>query len=112
VSTKWLIGFAMLFLVATIMSQIIEYGYAGGDTSTTFWTAMTSFKGISFSNPITAVWSIMVGIWDIIKALFNMFFWNYSFFTGELVIVRYFLMSISLGVIVSLLLAIRGTSSG
>jgi len=111
-ATKWLVGFAMLFLIATIMSQIIEYGYADEETATTLWSAMTSFEAVSFSNPITAVWNIMIGIWDIIKALFNMFVWNYSFFTGELIIFRYFLWSISLGVVISLLLAIRGTSSG
>lgn len=111
-STKWLIGLAMIYLIATITSQIIEYGYAGTAVSTTFWSAMTSFEGIEFSNPITAVYTIIVGFVNIVKALFNMLLWNYSFLTGELVIIRYFLWSISLGMIVSLLLAVRGTSSG
>jgi len=84
---KWLAGFAMLFLILTITSNIIEGAYLGAGETGTLWSTMSS------SNPLT-----------IIQGIGRMLTFDYAFFTGTWVIFRYLFICISVGVFVGLLL--------
>ncbi len=54
----------------------------------------------------------MVALKDLFIGIFEILTWKFSFFAGPFIIFRFILGAISLGVMVSLLLALRGTSSG
>lgn len=110
-AVKWLIGLSMAFILLTIGSGVLEQTYLGTAEAGVFWQAISSFQAVSISDPITAIWSIMVGAWSMIQALFKMLIWDYAFFIDDYLVFRYLFMSISVGMVVSLLLAIRGTSS-
>lgn len=84
--TKWVISFAMLFLILTLASSIAEGAYLGGEEGT-LWSAM------SFSHPL-ATW----------QAIGNMLIFNYSFLTGTWLIFRYVFICISVGFFIGLLL--------
>ena len=84
---KWFAGLAMLFLIMTIASNIIEGAYLGGSSTATLWS------GMSAADPK----SIIEGIGD-------MLLFNYAFFTGFWVIFRYVFICISIGIFVGMLL--------
>jgi len=111
-STKWLIGLTTLFIILTIASNIIEQAYLGTGETGTIWNVMKSFQAINFSNPLTAVGGIIIAVIDLVKGIFAMLTFDYAFFTGVWEVFRWLFMSISLGIVVSLVLAIRGVSSG
>ena len=85
--TKWLAGLALLFLIMTIASNIIEGAYLGGSDVGTIW------GGMSAADPR----SMMAGIGD-------MLLFNYAFFTGVWVIFRYVFICISFGIFLGLLI--------
>ena len=110
--TSWVIGITMIYVILTVISGISEGTYFGGTGVATIWDAMTSFKTIDFTNILTAVVDVLVYTGDLFVGLFEIFTWKFSFFVGVWAIFRWIMFSISLGIIVSLLLALRGTSSG
>lgn len=110
--TSWLIGMLMLFTILTIVSGIIEQTYLGADEAGTIWGAMSSFQAIEFTNPLTAVGGLIIAATDLTQALFKAFIFNYSFLTGIWFVFRILGCCISAGIVVSLILAIRGVSSG
>jgi hypothetical protein len=111
-AVKWLVGILMIYTIATIICGVIEYSYfSQGDTDSLF-SLMNSVQGVSFSNPLTAVFDILVSVWTITQVIFNIILWNFSFFAGEYAIIKYVLFwPLSIGFFVSFLFAIRGTSS-
>jgi hypothetical protein len=59
---------------------------------------------------ITGVFKVA---WNYIQILWDMFLWDYPFFTGSYVFFRWLFIAISVGIVVSLVLAtFRGVSSG
>lgn len=124
-----LIGLAMLWLIGTLISLTLEGSYLGqeaqyeiqmihgvptqvrvGTTSTLDKLMKPEFS--EMTNPISFVVGVFNVVWDYVGLIWNMLWWNYVFFTGAWEIFKYFGWGISLGVVVSLVLAIRGTSSG
>lgn len=110
--TSWLIGLAMIYVTLTVVSGISEGTYFGGTGIETIWDAMTGIKTIEVSNPVTAIIEILMDVGRIFQGLFEIFTWKFSFFVGVWAIFRWLLFAISLGIMMSFALAIRGTSSG
>jgi len=112
VHPKWLIGMGMLFVVGSLWSGICEQQYLGNETAGVFWSMLNTFDSLNFSNPLSAGWSLFVGTWAMIKCAFQMLLWDYAFLTGYFVILRVFLITISVGIVISIVLALKGASSG
>jgi len=110
--TAWIVGFAMLYVILTVISGIDEGTYFGGTGVDTIWSGFTTFQVVDFTNPLTAVFGVLVALKDLLIGMFEILTWKFSFFAGPFIIFRFILGAISLGVMVSLLLALRGTSSG
>ena len=110
--TAWVIGLAMAYVILTIISGIDEGTYFGGTGVSTIWSGFTVLKVVDFTNPLTAVFGVLVALKDLLVGMFEIMTWKFSFFTGPFIIFRFLLGSISLGVMVSMILALRGTSSG
>ena len=111
-ATKWLIGMGMIYVILTVVSGISEGTYFGGTGVATIWSAMTGFSAIDVTNPLTAVGGVIIHVYQILVGIFEILTWKFSFFVGVWSIFRYVLCAISLGIIVSLILALRGVSSG
>jgi len=110
--TAWIIGMAMAYVVLSVISGIDEGTYFGGTGIDTIWSGFTTIQTVDFTNPLTVVVGLIVALKDLMIGLFEILTWKFSFFTGSYVIFRYILGAISLGIMVSLILALRGTSSG
>jgi len=110
--TAWIVGMAMLYVVLCVVSGIDEGTYFGGTGVATIWKGFTSLQVIEFTNPAAGVWGVLVALKDLVVGLFEILTWQFSFFTGPLAIVRFILGAISLGIMTSLILALRGTSRG
>ena len=114
-----LVGLAILWLVGSLISLTLEQTYIGlevqydnngaaiGTTSVLTQLMEPQFEQVS--NPVTYVVAIFNVTWDYLKAIWNMLWWNYAMFTGVWSVFKLFGCCISLGVIISLVLAIRGT---
>lgn len=117
-----LIGLAMLWLIGTLISLTLEGSYIGQEaqydiSGNQIGTVSTLEKLMApefseMTNPISFVVGVFNIIWDYVGILWNMLWWNYAFFVGVWSIFKYVGWCISLGIVVSLVLAIRGTSSG
>ena len=110
--TSWLIGFFFLMIGASLISGIIELQYLGGAAGTVgvfekiFSPGVVSTStvmGINFGF-LTTTMTFLTGLWEA-------FWFDYAMFIGAYVIVRYLFIAVNLGIIVSLVLALRGTAS-
>ena len=106
----WMTGFALLCLVGMIISLTLEGQYLGENEHNVFWAVMSPDFG-SFTNPISAIGGFFIMVWDWIKAVWAILTWNYSFLEGSFKILRYIGIAGSLAMVVSLVLAVRGTGS-
>ena len=118
----WLVGLAILWLIGTLISLTLEGSYIGQEAQydtngVQIGTVSTLDKLMSpefseMTNPISFVVGVFNIVWDYLGAIWNMLWWDYAMFTGVWAIFKYVGWCISLGVVISLVLAIRGTSSG
>lgn len=106
-----MISAGMIFIVCSLLAGVLEMWYLQQHEVSTLWAAMSAFDAVDLGNPLAAASGVVVGIWNLVKATFQMLTWDYAFFDGYWLVVRYFFMTISLGVIVALFLSLRGTSS-
>jgi len=106
----WVVGLLLLFLVGTLISITLEGEYIGTDTTNVFYKLMRPDFG-QFTNPLSAIGGFFLLVWDWLQAFWSVFWWDYSFFVGTWAILKYVGWCISIGIVVSLVLAIRGTSS-
>lgn len=118
-ATKWLIGLGIVFMLGTVISNIIEFTAPIGDPETqgtaAYWivSAVNSFEMVTESSFFGAIGNILWGGLQLIPAIFFMLLWDYSFFTGGWEILRWcFCFPISVGFVFSIIMAIRGTGSG
>ena len=120
-STKWLIGLGILFIVGNILANIIDMVAPVGDPGTTgtashyLFSAISTWSTIQVNNPLT--WSgAFVGLGQLMTALWAMFLWNYNFLdptVSDWYLLKWVILyPISFGlVIVFLLSLVRGVSS-
>ena len=115
--SSFLFGLAILWLVGTLISLTLEGTYIGQETQydslgNQVGTVSTLDKLMSpefnqMTNPITFVVGVFNIIWDYIGVIWNMLWWNYAMFVGVWSIFKYIGWCISLGVVISLVLAIK-----
>jgi len=108
--TTWIVGLCMLFFIGTGISLTLEMQYAGTGVIDVFFALMKPDFS-SFTNPLTAVGGFFIMVWDWIDAMWKVLWWDYSFFTGSWEILKYLGWCVSIGLIVSIVLAVRGTGS-
>ena len=112
-SIKWIIGLMTAFIILSLLSGIIEMQYLGTSDAGILNSIITAPEVVSFNNPLTAVYTFASFAWNMTKALWAAFWWDYAFFQGYWVIFKYAIFwPISVGIIVAIVLAIRGVSSG
>ena len=109
--TSWMAGFGLLFFCGMLISLTIEGLYMGTDTTNVFYRVMNPNFG-SFSNPLLAIGGFFIMVWTWIQALWAILWWDYSFLTGSWEILRYAGWSVTIAMVVSIVLAVRGTGSG
>lgn len=100
----------MIFFVGTFISLTLEGQYASTGLIDTFFRVMRPEFG-SFTNPLTAIGGFFIMVWAWMQAIWAVFWWDYSFFTGYWEILKYLCWCISIGIVVSLVLAARGVGS-
>lgn len=111
-ATKWLIGIIMIYVIGTLVCGVIEMTYLTQGATDTMFGLMTNIKGISFSNPLTALTDLLLDLWYITQLIFSIIIWDFSFFEGEYAIIKYVIfLPLSVSFFVSFILAVRGTSS-
>lgn len=108
--TNWIVGFVMLFFIGTVISLTLELQYLGTDTTDNFLGLMRPDFG-AYTNPLTAVGGFFIMVWSWVQAFWKMVWWDYSFFSGYWVGFKYLGWTISIGIIFSLVLAVRGVGS-
>lgn len=100
-STKWIVGFVVLFVVGSMIAGVCEMQYLGGQYG-------------SSDDPI-ALLERLFSWREFIFVIPEMFWWNYAMFTGHLAIVRWvLLMPISIGTfygLVSLAVSVIGSTA-
>ena len=98
-STKWIVGLILLFVLGSLIAGVCEMQYLGGHYS-------------SADDPI-AVLEQLFSWSGWINALPDLLWWNYAMFEGNLAIMRYILLiPISLGTlygIFTLLISVVGS---
>lgn len=110
--TSWLIGMGTIFIVLTVIDGIAGGTFLGGGAGT-MWSALSGFQAIDATNPVAVASGILMSLWQILVAIFQMLTWDFPhIFVGVWSIVRWVLLAISMGIIISLLMALRGVSSG
>jgi len=110
--TAWIVGLAMAYVILTVISGIDEGTYFGGTGVATIWSGFTALEVVDFTNPLSVVFGVLVALKDLLIGMFEIMTWKFSFFVGPFVIFRFILGAISLGVMVGLIFALRGSSSG
>lgn len=109
-SPKWMMGLVFIYVFSVAICIVLDM--ATGQMSV-IGEAMAGLKQMNFSNPVTGIISIVTGFGTIMKAVFHIFMWDYSFFYGYYAWIRWLFFAVSLGIIMSLVLSwVRGSSSG
>ena len=90
---KWLIAIATLFVAMSLICGVVEQtSYLSNDVPGLFQTLIT---------PPSVAELVGLSFWDRIVSLWDMLWFNYSFFHGGWKIFQYFFQCISLALIVS-----------
>lgn len=102
----------MVMLLLNIVNGICEMSWVTGEAESKLYQLLampvaeeTSFLGIGAS---TSYFTIA---WDKIQVLWGMFWFDYAFFTGPWVYLRFFFIAIGAGIIISLVWSLIGRSS-
>lgn len=97
----------MIFVISAGICLVLD-AQASGEMSV-MTRAMSSFQTMEFFNPLSI---LKVGK-DMFFAFFRVITWEYEFFHGYWVWMRFLFISISLGIMLSLAITLfRGVSSG
>jgi len=101
----------MIFIICTITDGIAAGTYLGGGAGI-IWDALVSFKTVDIANPLTVTYGVVIAVYDMMTGLFAMLTWDFpNIFVGPWEVIQWLLFGISVGIVVSLLLALRGTAS-
>ena len=108
--TSWVIGIVFLFVLLSVISGLTESSYTGDGVTSRIERLMspdfpetTGFIG-------TVIGAFGFG-WDYISNLWSMLWFDYAQFVGGWSILRYLFMAVSVGMIFSIIMAIRGVGS-
>ena len=108
--TLFIVGMILAFFVGGLISQTIDYqnSYMNPDSHNMFVLLLEPEFVTGGSIPVIGFFVIA---WEWLQAIWVALSWDYSFFTGYWEILRYVGWCFSIGFIVSLVLAVRGTGS-
>lgn len=109
--TGYIIFIMIVFLSGTIISQTLEYqeSLTSANCTTTFNVLLQ--PGFMETGAVPIIGFFIVA-WEWIKVIWNALTWNYTFLIGTpWEILRYFGLAISIGIVVGIVFAIRGSSS-
>jgi hypothetical protein len=110
---KWIIFFMTTFILLTIFSGVLEMTYVGTSEQGTLLSSVTALGNLRWTDAVTIFVSGIRALGIVVRLIFGALFWDYSFFTGTWQILRWaFFFPISVGFVFSVILAVRGTSSG
>ena len=111
--TSYFIGLSILFVVLTLISGICELDYAKSIGSITHLEALMKPDIPSYNNPIGAVAAYITVAWSYVQTLWSMLWFDYAFFDGGWIWIRYiFFIPISIGLVLTLVLSIfKGVGS-
>lgn len=109
----WLIGIIVAFVLLSFVVGLCENAYVGNDVISKLDILMRPFMQTSIVEGIKAFFGTMFSA-EFWETLWDIFWWDYPFFTGEWAMARYiFFIPLSIGFLFSLGLAtLRGVSSG
>ncbi len=114
----WVVGLWMVFIGGAFLSGILEMQYLSGSgsysASSIFNNLMTvpAVPDTGLLGFVETIGAIVVVTWNWVLAFINALFWNWTFLQGSWAIVKWILLyPLSIGCVVSLVLAIRGSSS-
>jgi hypothetical protein len=87
--------------------------FVTGDSETIFSGVINDFEVIFSSDASIGakIWEAVTIPVDILWLVLRAFWFDYAFLTGDWIYLRFLFMSISVGVIISIVFAMRGTSS-
>lgn len=106
----WMTGLVLLYVIGMVISLTLEGEFLGSSETTVLYRLMNPEFG-SFTNPLSAIGGFFIMIWNWIQAVWDILTWDYSFFRGSLETFRYVGWAGSIAMVVSLVLAVRGTGS-
>jgi len=97
----------------SIVNGICEMTFATGNPETIFSGVINSVEVIfsEDANIGAKIWEGISFSWEIPILIFRAFWFDYAFLTGDWIYLRFLFMSVSVGVILSIYFAMRGTSS-
>lgn len=104
------IWLAFMWISATIICLTLNGQTIGGSSLIDQINALSSLQIISESN--TTIFGIFNNVIAYFSAFFNMLTFNYSFFTGGWVIVRYILLAITIGMVFGLMQIVFNRKTG
>lgn len=111
-SNKWTIGIMVIFVVLTVMSGICEYTVFGDDDTSLLQRLMTTPDISETTSIVGAVFGYIGFGWDYLQTLWDVLWFDYSFFQGQWLLVKYILFyPVSIAFVISIILAIRGVGS-
>ncbi len=112
-SSKWIIGLMMLWVILTILANTAEQQALMGTGQTSTLMAFMRPEGMNLDNPVTAIVSIITNVWTYFKLIINVLFFNYPVLWQGSGIYIYFalFLPVSIGFVVSVIALLRGASS-
>lgn len=93
---KWVMGLIFIFVLATLFSRILDAQFLGsGETA-----ILNDLLGFDIQEiREQGITGIPTATTEFFKSFLNAITWNYNFFTGEWVLVRYLAMAMTIGAI-------------
>lgn len=102
----WIVGLLDLNLIGQLISLTLEGQYLSSDTSSSFY-ALISFSFSQYTNVVSQIGGFFIVSWDIIRVLWDMFWWDYYFLTGPWVIFRLIGIACSIALAITIVMALR-----
>jgi len=109
--TSWFIGLLTLWGIFTVISGIIEMNTLG-EAEVGVFQALMQPEIPEFTNPIGAVFAFVNVAWDYLQNLWSVLWFDYAFFQGQWLYVKYIIfLPISISLVISLVFILRGVGS-
>lgn len=111
--SSWIIGIMVLYVALAIISGMVEMTTPLGVDEVSRIKVLMSPTAPAYTDPLGAIFAYITFTWDYIANLWGIFWFDYAFFSGGWVYVRYLLfIPVSIGVIVSLVIAVVRGAGG
>lgn len=98
-------GIILANLICALWSGIIEGTYLTSNV-TSAMNALMNMDTLSFSDAASGVTSLFVFSNALIAALWQFLWWDYAQFTGDLILVRFAFIAVSIGITLTLVITL------